>query len=153
MKYLEKFVVIVFVVAFTGSCDRKDDLFAVGPLAIHLGGTWILEKIVTPTRTLTGAQIGYREKRVDQHEGDDDVERIYRNDTLFAKYIWARNPAPISNKKNKTVLMSYRGGLKRFFKITKQSGKPSILEASDYLPEIGTARDSVKFFYTQVMPL
>lgn len=150
MKYLEKFVVIVFVFLFNCGCDRTDDLFAVGPLSAHLVGTWILDRIVTPTRTLTGAQMGLSEKMVHQNEDGDDVERIIRNDTLYAKHICARNPAPISSDKHKTVLMSYRGGLKRFYKITKQSGKPDRLEASDYLPAIGTAADTVKFFYKQV---
>ena len=153
MKHLEKLSVIFFVFILTGGCERKDDLFAGGPLSTHLGGTWILDKIVTPTRTLTGAQIGFAETMVSKNEADGDVERIIRNDTPYAKHIWARNPAPISSDKHKIVLMSYRGGLKRFYKITKQSGMPDKLEASDYLPEIGSNADTVTFFYTNAMPL
>ncbi|MCF2487896.1 hypothetical protein [Dyadobacter sp. CY347] len=153
MKHFERFVVIIVVFLFTGGCDRKDDLFAAGPLSAHLVGTWILDKIVTPTRTLTGAQMGYSEKMVHRNEADGDVERIIRDDTLYARHICARNPAPISSKKHKTVLMSYRGGLNRFYKITKQSGKQDTLEASDYLPEIGGAADTVKYFYTNAMLL
>ncbi len=35
----------------------------------------------------------------------------------------------------------------------KQSGKQDKLEASDYLPEIGGAADTVMFFYTSAMLL
>jgi hypothetical protein len=135
------------------SCKHGDDLFAGPPLSTHLTGTWILAQIVTPTHKLLGAQIGYAEVIESHHEVDEEVERVYRNDTLFAKHIWARNPGPISNDKDKTVLMSYRGGLKRFFKISKKSGQADMVEASDYLPEIGTASDTVKFVYVKVMPI
>jgi len=145
------FVISVILLLITGSCKHHDDIFAGKPLSTYLGGKWILEKIVTPTRTLTGEQIGFAEIREVQHELDGTVDRIFRNDTLYAQYFWATNPGTITNDKKKTVLMSYRGGLKRFFKLSKQDGKPMAMEASDYLPEIGTARDSVKFFYSQVL--
>ncbi|MCF2487897.1 hypothetical protein [Dyadobacter sp. CY347] len=153
MRSTIKFLMISILTILTANgCKRGDDLFAGGPLSTHLNGTWNLEKILTPTRTLTGSQIGYNEKLVQVHEGDDDVDKVYRNDTLYAKHIWARTPGVITNDKKKTVLMSYRAGLKRFFKIAKQSGKPSTLTASDYLKEVGTAGDTVTFFYSQPIP-
>ncbi|MCF0060058.1 hypothetical protein MUK70_12480 [Dyadobacter chenwenxiniae] len=115
-------------------------------------GTWNLEKVVTPTGSFSGTQIGYKEILVSGHEVDDEVERVYRNDTLFAKHIWTRVPGTTAKTKDMTVMVTYRGsGLKRFYKIRRALGEPTVLEASAYLPELGGAADTLKFFYKQVL--
>jgi len=136
---------------FGASCERDNGMIAGVPIAVDLIGTWNLEKVVTPTLSLSGAQIGYKEVLKSGHEIDDEVERVYRNDTLFAKHIWTRVPGTVSKTKTMTVQVTYRGtGLKRLYKIKNQTGQPTILEASAYLPELGGAADTVKFFYKQV---
>lgn len=133
------------------SCDRDDGWFGGVPIEVNLIGTWTLEKLVTPTRSLSGAQIGYEEILKSGHETDDDVERVYRNDMLVAKHIWTRVPGTVAKTKTMTVLVTYRGsGLKRLYKIKKQTGQPTVLEASAYLPELGGAADTVKYFYREV---
>ena len=133
------------------SCERDNGMIAGVPIEVDLMGTWNLEKIITPTGSYSGSQIGFKEVLVSGHEVDDEVERVYRNDTLFAKHIWTRVPGTTSKAKDMTVMVTYRGsGLKRFFKIRRKLGEPTTLEASAYLPELGGAADTVKFFYKQV---
>lgn len=134
------------------SCNRDNGMIGGVPIEVDLMGTWNLEKVVTPTGSFSGAQIGYKEILVSGHEVDDEVERIYRNDTLFSKHIWTRVPGTTAKAKDMTVLVTYRGGsLKRFYKIRRKLGEPTTLEASAYLPELGGAADTVKSFYRQVL--
>ena len=135
----------------TVSCERDTGMFGGVPIEVNLIGKWALEQIVTPTKSFDSAQIGYKEVLESGHEIDDEVERVYRNDTLFAKHIWSHVPGTVSKTKTMTVIVTYRGsGLKRSYKIRKQTGQPTILEASAYLPELGGNADTVKFFYKEV---
>lgn len=135
----------------TSACERDNGKIGGEPISTRLKGTWNLERIETPTRSLSGSQIGYSELLKKAHEVDDEVERVFRDDTLYAKHIWTRVPGTISKVKTMTVSITYRGsGLKRLYKIIEKVGEPTRLEATDYLPELGEAADSVKFYYKQV---
>jgi len=45
-----------------------------------------------------------------------------------------------------TVSVTYRYGLKRFYKMHRTVSQPTILEASAYLPEMGGEADTVRYF-------
>ncbi|MCF2518964.1 hypothetical protein [Dyadobacter sp. CY351] len=132
-----------------GRCQRDDGLTAGGPITMFLLGTWKLDKIVTPTKTLVGSQMGFTEKLLIVYN-DGHFESTFRNDTLTGTEVWRINPAPIAKTKDMTVSITYRYGLKRLYKIIKQTGQPTLLEASAYLPELGGDADTVKFFYKEV---
>ena len=151
MKTLTKFcVVIASAFLSAGSCSRDDGWGPGGPISGDLLGTWKLEKVVTSKRTVRDEQIGYSEILKIAYEGGYHVEQTYRNDSLTTTEYWGFDPRPVAKEKDNTVLVSYRYGLKRFYKMHKIVSQPTILEATAYLPEIGGAADSVKFFYKAV---
>ncbi|KQS28083.1 hypothetical protein [Dyadobacter sp. Leaf189] len=132
------------------ACDRDDGWDAGVPFESRLFVNWKLEKVVMPTRVLSGTQIGFTEIMNITNKDGYNIEEIFRNDTLFTTYFWRRDPPPIAKTKQQTVLITYRYGLKRFYKLYSTVGQPSTLEATDYLPELGGDADTVKFYYKQV---
>ncbi|MCE7072066.1 hypothetical protein LZG74_17245 [Dyadobacter sp. CY327] len=148
-KLLVPFVILASLILLAGRCGRHDGWTAGGPITMFLLGTWQLEKIVTPSRTLLGSQIGFSEKLV-IISNDGHIENTFRDDTLTGTEVWRINPAPIAKTKDMTVSISYRYGLKRFYKLHRTTSQPTILEASAYLPELGAAADTVKYFYKEV---
>ena len=132
------------------SCKPREGWFGGVPIESDLVGTWKLERIVTPNRTVWDKQIGYTEILKSYNKNGDDVEETYRNDTLAGIQYWSRRDWPIAKTKDWTVLVSYRHGLKRFYKMHRTVSQPTVLEASAYLPEIGTKADTVKYFYREV---
>lgn len=53
---------------------------------------------------------------------------------------------PVLNNDSLNVLIYYEGGLQRFQKVIIK-GYVTKLEASDYLKEVGSDADSVKYIY------
>ncbi|WP_157488160.1 hypothetical protein [Dyadobacter crusticola] len=143
-------VLVTLTLLSIGACEPDEGWTPGGPFEVRLFGDWKLEKVVTPTRVLSGTQIGYTETMNITNKGGYDIEEVFRDDTLFNTYYWRRNPAPVAKTKQQTVLVTYRYDLKRFYKIYSTVGQPATLEATDYLPELGGARDSVKFFYKAI---
>jgi hypothetical protein len=140
---------VICLLLISGRCQRDDGWTPGGPLTMFLLGTWELEKVVTPTKTLTGNQIGFSERLVIKYS-EDHIENTFRNDTLIGTEVWRINPSPIAKTKDMTVLVTYRYGLKRFYKLHETVSQPTILEASAYLPELGGEADTVKYFYKEV---
>jgi hypothetical protein len=118
-----------------------------GPISQYLMGNWQLEKVVLPSKTRAGTQIGYTEVLVTGNDGDGNFDKVFRNDTLIDTHFWSKDPWPVADAAKMTVLVTYRGGLKRSFKIYRELGKDDALEASSYLPQTGSALDSVKYYY------
>ena len=118
-----------------------------GPITRYLGGKWKLDKIVTLSQTKTGSQIGYTQIINVDNDKVNDFEQVYRDSLLISTHIWSRNPWPEASASAMTVLVTYDDGLKRFFRI-HQGLSTITLETSDYLPQIGSAQDTVKFFYS-----
>jgi hypothetical protein len=152
MKNLATSFVVLFALIFlsSGACKRNEGWIAGGPVDALLVGTWKLERIVTPTHTVWDKQIGYSEVLKIRNRDGFDIEETYKNDSLVATYYKQRNPVPIAKAKDMTVLITYRYDLKRFYKMHRTVSQPTILEASAYLPELGGANDTVKFFYKEV---
>ena len=122
---------------------------ASGPITQYLMGSWKLDMVVSPSETKIRNQIGYDITFESSNEGDGNFDKVYRNDTLINTYFWSRDPWPVADAAKMTVLVTYRGGLKRFFKIYQDPGKDEVLETSGYLSEIGSAEDSVKYYYSR----
>ncbi|GGH42587.1 hypothetical protein GCM10007423_39310 [Dyadobacter endophyticus] len=141
---------ILLVIPLFISCERQKGFDAAGPISSYLSGKWQLEKIVSPTQTKIGEQIGYAEILESGNDQEDDYDRIFKDGKLDTTYIWSRNPGTDSDAKKMTVLVNYEGGIKRFYKIYRQLGKPTTLEASSYLSEVGGAADTVKYYYVQL---
>ena len=143
-------LIVSSCVLLVGCFKRDDDVLPDNsPVSSLLAGTWILEKVVTPTKVLTGSQIGYSEKLTISSVNGYMADQIYRDDTLFATNFRAGYIKPVQSAKNRTVLMHYRDGRKRFFRITIVLRERTILEASQYLHELGGKADSIKYYYSQ----
>ncbi|CAG5068227.1 hypothetical protein DYBT9623_00956 [Dyadobacter sp. CECT 9623] len=148
--FLKILSIASFPVLLAGCFRRGDEVLPDNsPVSSLVSGTWILEKVVTPTKVLTGSQIGYSEKLVVSSVNGYVADQIYRDDTLFATNFRAGNIKPTQSAKLKTVLMHYRDGRKRFFKVTIVLREPTILQASQYLHELGGQADSIKYYYSQ----
>ncbi|HEV7348468.1 hypothetical protein [Telluribacter sp.] len=130
-------------------CEKDSLMDAGGPISRYLRGHWELEKIVTPTRTLTGSQIGYREIVETGNDGTKDYDKVYRNDTLIATYDWTRVPGPTGSAAKMEITINYWPDIKRFHKIMMEPGLVR-LETSGYVPEIGGAQDTVRYFYRRL---
>ncbi len=83
-------------------------------------------------------------------DGKYTVEKTFQNDSLVNTQYWGINPRPASDDNNGTVLISYRYGLKRFYRVRLHVGKPSNLEATAYVNQVGGEADSVKYYYTEI---
>ncbi|SEI70030.1 hypothetical protein SAMN04487995_1774 [Dyadobacter koreensis] len=145
-----RYQLIILFWLLLGSCNKPSPGFDTGgPITQYLLGSWKLDKVVSPSKTKIGNQIGYTNTFESSNEGNGNFDRVYRNDTLIDTYFWSRDPWPIADATKMTVLVTYRGGLKRFFKIYRELGKDDVLETSAYLSEIGSAQDSVKYYYSR----
>ncbi|GAB3908916.1 hypothetical protein GCM10028803_45530 [Larkinella knui] len=148
MRNLVCFIVLSFLLP--SGCKRENEGFDPGgPITRYLQGRWQLEKIVAPSGTKTGSQIGYTEIIESGNNQVEDYDKIFRNGSLINTYVWSRSAAPILNASDMTVTLTYDNGVKRFFKIKQQPGKTT-LETSGYLSQIGAAQDSVKYHYISV---
>jgi hypothetical protein len=151
MKSLVKFgIAFTSIFMSAGACEPDEGWTAGGPIDMYLLGTWKLEKVVTPNRTIWDSQIGYSEILKIQNKDGFEIDETFKNDSLVATRFWRREPAPIRKTKDMTVLVTYRYDLKRLYKMHRKVSEPTILEASAYLPELGGAADTVKFFYKSV---
>lgn len=131
-------------------CERQKGFDAAGPISSHLVGKWKLEKVVSSTQTKVGEQIGYSETLECGNNQENDYDRIFRDNILDTTYVWSRIPGTDSDAKKMTVLVNYRGGIKRFYKIYRELGKATTLEASAYLPELEGSADTLKYYYVQM---
>ncbi|MCE7063718.1 hypothetical protein [Dyadobacter sp. CY326] len=151
MKSIAKtFLVVVSLLLLAGRCEESEGWKYGIPITSQLTGTWMLEKVVTPRRTVWDKQIGYSEVLEINYKDGYHVEETFKNDTIVDTQYWGFHPGPVAKTKGMTVLVTYRYGLKRFYKMHQTVSQPTILEASAYLPELGGAADTVKFFYKQV---
>ena len=135
-----------FLLLGCGGCFRDNGFDAGGPITRHMMGRWQLEKVVAPSGTKVGAQIGYTEILENENDGDGDYIKIYRNDSLVSFHSERRNPPPIAKARDMTAIITYDTGLKRYFKI-RQDPTRSTLETSAFVSEIGSAQDSVRYHY------
>jgi hypothetical protein len=145
-------VSLLLVLTLCLSCKRTDDGFdAGGPISRYLLGRWQLEKVITPSGTKTGPQIGYAEIYEHGNDNVDNYDKVFRDGSLVATYTWLRPPATVSKAQDMTVIVSYWGsaGAKRYFKIRRDPVKTT-LEATAYVTELGSAQDSVRYFYTYI---
>ena len=143
------FRLTIFFFLLLTRCEKPHAGFdAGGPITQYLIGKWKLDKVVAPSQTKTDSQIGYSEILHISNEGNGDFEKVYRNDTLMATMFWSRNPWPEADANNMTVLFTYRGGMKRFYKIYRELDKSPVFEASAILSQIDSAQDSVKYYYS-----
>ncbi|GAB3893290.1 hypothetical protein GCM10028803_07260 [Larkinella knui] len=128
-------------------CKKDNGFDAGGPVTSYLLGKWQLEKIVSPSGTKVGPQIGYSEMVEIGNDGSGDYEKLFRNGSLLFTDSWLRSPAPVASSKNLTITVFYFNHGKRFFKLTGK-GDTRTMEASDYIPEAGARPDTVRYFYS-----
>jgi hypothetical protein len=148
MKNLLRLIVIVLPLVI--GCKREHEGFdGGGPITRHLMGRWQLEKVVAPSGTRTGAQIGYSEIVEIGNDQVDDYEKTFKDGSPSATYTRVRSPAPIANAKDMTMTIFYFGGQKRFYKVREDPSKTT-LEASAYLTQIGSAQDSIRYHYYRI---
>ncbi|GAB3162706.1 hypothetical protein GCM10027291_00900 [Telluribacter humicola] len=105
--------------------------------------------MITPTRTLTGSQIGYKEIVESGNDGNGNYDKVYRNDTLIKTYDHTRVPGPTGSAARMEVTINYWPDIKRFHKIKRNPGLTTV-ETSGYIPEIGGAQDTIRYFYRRL---
>ena len=145
-------VLIVLTILLPISCirDLAEGFDEGGPIVRYLGGRWQLKKVVTPSGEKTGTQIGYREILERRSNDIQNYDKIFRDDSLVATYVWLRTPAPTANARDMTVIVNYDDGTKRFYKIFRgPDPKDDRLEATGYLTQIGSAQDTVRYHYVR----
>ncbi|CAG5068226.1 hypothetical protein DYBT9623_00955 [Dyadobacter sp. CECT 9623] len=86
---------------------------------------------------------------IDNRE-QQDIDYTFQDDSLVNTQNWSADTQPVIDEALNTILVTYRSDLKRFYKLHVRVGLPHKLEATDYVKEIGSAADSVKFYYTEV---
>lgn len=151
MKSLIKSCIAVgSVCLMAGMCKPTEGWRAGEPITTELLETWKLEKVVTPNKTVFDKQLGYSEVLKISYDSGYHFEETFRNDTLTEKQYWGFHPGPEAKTKDLTILITYRYGLKRLYKLHETVSQPTILEASAYLPELGGEADTVKYFYKEV---
>lgn len=142
------FLMLVLSIQF--GCKREHEGFdGGGPITRHLIGRWQLEKVITPSGTRTGAQIGYSEVVEIGNDQVDDYEKTFKDESLTTTYTRVRSPAPVANSKDMTMTIFYFGGQERFYKIREDPNKTT-LEASAYLTKIGGTQDSIRYHYYRI---
>lgn len=148
---MKRVVTLILLVTMLLGCfqDLREGFDAGGPITRHTIGRWKLVKVVAPSGTRSGTQIGFDEVLECGNDQEQDYDRVYRNDSLIATYNWLRSPAPIADAQKMTMIISYRSGVKRFFKIWEEPDKTR-LEASAYLTQIGSAQDTVRYHYERI---
>jgi hypothetical protein len=147
MKSIAKSLIIFLSLLLTAAqCNHPEGWYLSGPMQPYLNGKWKLEQVITPTDTLTGSQIGYKEVLSYTHKYEMGYDSIFRNDKLFAVHIRRKKMDPVLNNDDMNVLIYYEGGLQRFNKIIL-TDYVTTLETSDYLKEVGSEADSVKYIY------
>lgn len=146
---MKSFVFSIFVAVLLASCIGPQEGFdAGGPISRYLLGRWQLEKVVAPSGTKMGTQIGYTEIIETGNDRSRDYDKVFRNDSLIATYEWLRTPYSASTSKM-TVTLSYTGWVTRHIKIRRGPDRTT-LETSGYVSEIGSAEDSVRYHYVRV---
>ena len=146
---MKSFVFLIFIGFVLVSCFGPPEGYdASGPITQYLHGRWKLEKVVTPSGTKTGSQIGYIEIIETGNDGEGNYDKVFRNDSLIATYEWLRRP--IANSSDMTVQVSYVGWVTRYFKIRRGPDRTT-LETSGYVSEIGSAEDSIRYHYVSVL--
>jgi hypothetical protein len=143
-------VAIGSIFLMAGMCKPREGWRAGEPITTELMSTWKLEKVVTPTQTISDNKLDYSEVLKIGYDGAYHVENTTRNDTLVNTQYWGFHPGPQAKTKDLTILVTYRYGLKRFYKLHETVSQPTILEASAYLPDLGGEADTVKYFYKEV---
>jgi hypothetical protein len=141
-------MILVSMLLAAGQCNPPEGWDPRGPMKPYLSGMWKLIKVITPTDTLTGSQISYKEVLSYTGEHGMGYDSTFRNDALFAVHLRLDNPVPVLNDDDMTILMYYQGGLQRFHKINR-TDYVTTLEASGYLKEVGSDADSVKYIYSR----
>ncbi|MGM9508977.1 hypothetical protein ACS5NO_14675 [Larkinella sp. GY13] len=140
-------VALLLLLLWLPSGCKKDNGFdAEGPISQYLFGRWELERVVSPSGTKVGSQIGYSEVVEIGNDGSDNYDKLFRNDSLLFTDTWLRSPAPVARSKNMTITVFYFYNRKRFFKLSGK-GENRTMEASAYLPVVDTKPDTVKYFY------
>lgn len=146
---MRSFIFLIFVAFVLASCIGPQEGFdASGPISQYLMGRWQLKKVVTPSGTKMGSQIGYTEIIESGNDGNGNYDKVFRNDSLIATYEWLRNPYSASTSKM-TVTVSYDNWTTRYFKIRRGPDRVT-LETSGYVSKIGSAEDSVRYHYVRI---
>lgn len=131
--------------------DLPEGFDAGGPITRYLGGRWLLVKIVTPSGTKSEGQIPYREVLERGNDNSNDYDKVFRDDSLVATYIWSRVPAPKSDARELTTIVTYQNGMKRYYKMRQTfSPKDDRLEASDYVTELNAPADTIRYHYIRI---
>ncbi|GHB71269.1 hypothetical protein [Persicitalea jodogahamensis] len=145
---MKSFVFLFFIGFVLVSCFGPPEGYdAGGPITQYLHGRWKLEKVVTPSGTKTGFQIGYIEIIETGNNGEGNYDKVFRNDSLIATYEWLRTPYSASTS-NMTVTLSYVGWVTRHIRIRRGPDRTT-LETTGYVSEIGSAEDSVRYHYVR----
>ena len=146
-RLLHLLFVIVFALAIE-SCKPREDFIYGAPGEGMLNGTWILERIVTPSKTVVVGKSGSETLKFESVNGFK-TDNIYHEDSLAESHTWTKTPWPVVKGSDKTIIVSYRDGSKRFHRIIVVVGEPTILEATQYVKELGSVADSIKYYYSQ----
>jgi hypothetical protein len=86
MRYLVSLITLTFLLPL--SCKKQNESFdAGGPVTRYLHGRWQLEKIVAPSGTKSGPQIGYTEIIESSNNQVEDYDKVFRNGSLITTYI------------------------------------------------------------------
>ncbi|MBD2705749.1 hypothetical protein IC229_34405 [Spirosoma sp. BT702] len=135
----------LFLLLVATGCKKNIGFDAGGPITQYLIGKWSLEKVVSPTGTKLGSQIGYTEV-VEIGNQNGNYDKVFRNDTLLFTDRWLNTPAPEANAKTMTITVFYFSHGKRLFKHTG-AGEHRMIEASAYLPMNNAQPDTIRYFY------
>lgn len=117
------------------------------PIGGDLDGRWDLYKIVTPTRTMTPATLGYRQDMNLTGDGSSGYAVFYRNDTLHSKFTRDRTFEETDNRRNTVIDRYYNVGYIKYYLKYNQQNVVTELETSEFLKQYTQQADSVRYFY------
>ncbi|KAA0991860.1 hypothetical protein [Dyadobacter aurulentus] len=137
---------IAFMLAIVSFFSCDDGWGPGGPTQARLHGQWQLDSSKT-----NGKLDSKPYEILDIHIKDKQhIENTFQGDSLVNVQYWSINAGPIIDDSHSTILVNYRSGLKRFYKLRFHVGNPGNLEATDYVDEVGSAMDTVKYYYTEI---
>jgi hypothetical protein len=118
------------------------------PLASYLGGRYELEKITTPSRTITPKIAGYHEDMTLSSDSKGQYITYYRNDTLSYQADISGTPIE-SDQKVKSLL--YKVGASSYLKIYLLFNASNVVESistSSIMTTYSAQADTVRSYYT-----
>jgi hypothetical protein len=147
---MKNYILLIFLLWIIAGCEKSEidnGMTSIGPVDVYLVGKWKLEKIENTKASKITTQFGYTEILEVGNNNIDDFNKIYRNGILVNSYFRERSRGVQMSSKNMTVLDKFRDDKVRFYRIVNANTGNISIEASAYLKEVGTASDTLKYYY------